>query len=81
MGIPAVIDRLIQQAMLQVLEPLYDPTFSKSSYGFRPNRSAHQAVRASRAHVASGKGWVVDLDGAEAQAKGEPREIGGRQAV
>jgi group II intron reverse transcriptase/maturase len=62
LGIPTVTDRLIQQAMLQVLEPLYDPTFSKSSYGFRPNRSAHQAVKAAREHVASGKGWVVDLD-------------------
>lgn len=62
MGIPTVIDRLIQQAMLQVLDPLYDPTFSPSSYGFRPGRSAHQAIRAAREHVESGKGWVVDLD-------------------
>lgn len=62
LGIPTVLDRLIQQAIHQVLEPLYDPTFSRSSYGFRPGRSAHQALRAAREHVASGKGWVVDLD-------------------
>ena len=62
LGIPTVVDRLIQQAVLQVLQPLYDPTFSESSYGFRPGRSAHQAVRAAREHVASGKKWVVDLD-------------------
>lgn len=62
MGIPTVVDRLIQQALLQVLQPLYDPTFSASSYGFRPGRSAHQALLAAREHVASGKRWVVDLD-------------------
>lgn len=62
LGIPTVVDRLIQQAVLQVLQPIYDPTFSESSYGFRPGRSAHQAVRAARKHVASGKEWVVDLD-------------------
>lgn len=62
LGIPTVLDRLIQQALLQVLEPLYDPDFSPSSYGFRPGRSAHQALRAAREHVASGRGWVVDLD-------------------
>lgn len=62
LGIPAVIDRLIQQAVLQVLEPLYDPTFSNSSYGFRPGRSAHQALEAARDHIENGKGWVVDLD-------------------
>jgi len=62
LGIPTVMDRLIQQALLQVLEPLYDPSFSLSSYGFRPGRSAYQALKAAREHVASGKGWVVDLD-------------------
>jgi RNA-directed DNA polymerase len=62
LGIPTVLDRLIQQALLKVLTPLYDPTFSESSYGFRPGRSAHQALRAARDYVASGKGWVVDLD-------------------
>jgi len=62
LGIPTVIDRLIQQAIHQVLEPLYDPSFSNSSYGFRPSRSAHQALKAASKHVASGKGWVVDLD-------------------
>jgi RNA-directed DNA polymerase len=62
LGIPTVVDRLIQQALLQVLEPLYDPSFSPSSYGLRPRRRAHQALKAAREHVASGKGWVVDLD-------------------
>jgi group II intron reverse transcriptase/maturase len=62
LGIPTVVDRLIQQAIHQVIEPLYDPSFSNSSYGFRPGRSAHQALKAARKHVAGGKGWVVDLD-------------------
>ena len=62
LGIPTVLDRLIQQALHQVLGPIFDPSFSESSYGFRPGRSAHQAVLAARAHVASGRRWVVDLD-------------------
>ena len=62
LGIPTVRDRLIQQMILQVLEPWYDPTFSESSYGFRPNRSAHQAVRAAQEQVAAGYVWVVDID-------------------
>ena len=62
LGIPTVVDRLIQQAIHQILEPLYDPGFSASSYGFRAGKSAHQALKAAREHVASGKSWVVDLD-------------------
>lgn len=62
LGIPTVVDRLVQQALLQVLDPLYDPTFSSSSYGFRPGKSAHQALEAARQHVAAGYNWVVDLD-------------------
>ena len=62
LGIPTVLDRLIQQALLQVLSPIFDPTFSGASYGFRPGRSTHDAVRRSRAHVATGYEWVVDLD-------------------
>jgi RNA-directed DNA polymerase len=62
LGIPTVVDRLIQQAMHQVLMPLFDPGFSKASYGFRPGRNAHDAVRAARAHVAEGRRFVVDLD-------------------
>jgi RNA-directed DNA polymerase len=62
LGVPTAVDRFIQQMILQVLEPLYDPTFSPSSYGFRPRRSAKDAVRAAREHVASGNGWVVDID-------------------
>lgn len=62
LGIPTVTDRLIQQAVLQILEPLYDPTFSPSSYGFRPGKSAHQALTAARQHVADGYEMVVDMD-------------------
>ena len=62
LGIPTVLDRLIQQSLNQVLQPLFDPKFSTSSYGFRPGRKAHQAVQAARGYVAEGKRWVVDLD-------------------
>lgn len=62
LGIPTVQDRLIQQAIHQVLSAELDPTMSAHSYGFRPNRSAHDAVTAARAHVAQGKDWVVDID-------------------
>lgn len=62
LGIPSVVDRLIQQALLQQLTPIFDPLFSDSSYGFRPGRSAHQAVEMARAHVASGYRWCVELD-------------------
>jgi group II intron reverse transcriptase/maturase len=57
-----VVDRLIQQAILQVLTPIYDPRFSPRSYGFRPGKSAHQALEQARQYVAEGKAWVVDLD-------------------
>jgi len=62
LGVPTVLDRLIQQALLQVLTPVFDPHFSDRSYGFRPGRSAHQAVRRAQEAIASGHGWVVDLD-------------------
>ena len=62
LGIPTVTDRLIQQALLQVLQPLIDPTFSEHSHGFRPGRRAHDAVKAARAYVQSGKRVVVDVD-------------------
>jgi RNA-directed DNA polymerase len=62
LGIPTVVDRLVQQAILQVLEPLLDPTFSESSYGFRPGRSAHQALQKGKEYVAEGRGIVVDVD-------------------
>lgn len=62
LGIPVVVDRLVQQAIHQVLSPLFDPGFSESSYGFRPGRSAHQAVLRAREYVAQGKRWVVDMD-------------------
>jgi len=62
LGIPTVLDRLIQQAMLQVLQRRWDHTFSPNSYGFRPGRSAHQAVEAAQRHIVSGRSWVVDID-------------------
>ena len=62
LGIPTVTDRLIQQAIHQVLTPHYDPTFSDASFGYRPNRSAQQAVARARDHIASGKRWMVDMD-------------------
>jgi RNA-directed DNA polymerase len=62
LGIPTVLDRFIQQALLQVLQPLFDPTFSDASYGFRPGRSAHDAVRRAQAYVQEGRSFVVDMD-------------------
>ena len=62
LGIPTVTDRLIQQALLQVLQPIIDPTFSEHSHGFRPGRRAHDAVKAARTYVQSGKRVVVDVD-------------------
>ncbi len=62
LGIPTVLDRLIQQAVLQVLQPEWDPTFSEYSYGFRPGKSAHQAVDKAREHYRAGYHRVVDLD-------------------
>ena len=62
LGIPTVLDRFLQQALLQVLTPVFDPEMSASSYGFRPGRSAHQAVQAARGYVREGHTWVVDLD-------------------
>ena len=62
LGIPAVIDRLIQQAVMQVLQAEWDPTFSEHSHGFRPGRSAHGAVKEAQAHIAAGNKVVVDID-------------------
>jgi RNA-directed DNA polymerase len=62
LGIPTVVDRLVQQAIGQVLEPLLDPTFSESSFGFRPGRSAHDALEQARQYVSEGRGIVVDVD-------------------
>jgi RNA-directed DNA polymerase len=62
LGIPTVVDRLVQQALLQVLEPLFDPAFSEGSYGFRPGRGAHDALRQASQYVAQGRNIVVDLD-------------------
>lgn len=65
LGVPTVGNRVIQQAIAQVLSPVFDPGFSESSFGFRPNRSAHMAVNQARRYVEDGAGWVVDLDLAE----------------
>jgi len=62
LGVPTVVDRLIQQALHQVLQPLFEPTFSEGSFGFRPRRGAHQAVCRAQAYIREGKRWVVDLD-------------------
>ena len=62
LGIPTALDRFVQQAVMQVLQKRWDPTFSDSSYGFRPGRSAHQAVGQAQQYIAAGYGWVVDLD-------------------
>jgi len=62
LGIPCVLDRFIQQALMQVLQKQWDPTFSDHSYGFRPGRSAHQAVARAQQYIADGHGWCVDLD-------------------
>jgi group II intron reverse transcriptase/maturase len=62
LGVPTVLDRLIQQALLQVLVDVFDPLFSESSFGFRPKRSAHMAVKAAQRYVEEGYGWVVDID-------------------
>jgi len=62
LGIPTVQDRVVQQAFLQILQPILDPAFSEHSYGFRPNRSAHQAVAAAQTYLQQGYEWVVDFD-------------------
>jgi len=62
LGIPCALDRMIQQAILQVLQPIFDPTFSEHSHGFRPGRSAHDAVRSAQRYIGDGRRWVVDVD-------------------
>jgi RNA-directed DNA polymerase len=62
LGIPCALDRFIQQAILQVLQPRFDPTFSEHSYGFRPGRSAHDAIKAAQRFIQEGRSWVVDVD-------------------
>jgi RNA-directed DNA polymerase len=62
LGVPTVVDRLIQQALHQVMQPLFEPTFSQGSYGFRPGRSAKQAVEQAATYIRGGKRWVVDMD-------------------
>jgi RNA-directed DNA polymerase len=71
LGIPTVLDRFVQQAVMQVLQKQWDPTFSQYSYGFRPRRSAHHAVAQAQRYIAQGYGWVIDLVGG-AEPKGSP---------
>jgi RNA-directed DNA polymerase len=60
--IPTVVDRLLQQALHQILSPIFEIGFSESSYGFSPGRSAHQAVQKAKEYIAEGKRWIVDMD-------------------
>jgi RNA-directed DNA polymerase len=62
LGVPTVVDRLIQQALHQALQRLFEPRFSEGSYGFRPGRNAHQALRRAQEYIRAGKRWVVDID-------------------
>jgi RNA-directed DNA polymerase len=62
LGIPTVLDRFVQQLLLQVLQPIFDPTFSEHSHGFRPGRRAHDAVREAQRYIQAGRRWVVDVD-------------------
>jgi len=62
LGIPTVVDRMIQQAIAQILTPIFDPEFSESSFGFRPGRSAHQAIKRAQEYMDEGYNWVVDID-------------------
>ena len=77
LGIPTVLDRLIQQAIAQVLTPLFDPQFSEHSYGFRPKRSAHQAIEAAQTYLEDGYEWVVDIDLEKFFDQREPRRADG----
>ena len=62
LGIPTVLDRLIEQAIHQQLSPVWEPDFSEHSYGFRPGRNAHDAVRTAQEYIKTGKSWVIDID-------------------
>jgi len=72
LGIPTVIDRMLQQALAQWLTPMYEPEFSKRSYGFRPNRNTHQAVLQAEQYLHQGKTWVIEVDLENFFDKGEP---------
>jgi RNA-directed DNA polymerase len=74
LGIPTVLDRFVQQAVMQVLQGRWDPTFSEHSHGFRPQRSAHQAVSKAQQYIAEGNRWVVDLDLEKVFRSSEPRQ-------
>lgn len=86
LGIPTVVDRLVQQMILQVLQPRFAPTFSEHSHGFRPGRGAHDAVCEAQGHIQAGKRWVVDVDlegvlrpGLPRRTHGEAQETNRRQ--
>jgi RNA-directed DNA polymerase len=75
LGIPTVLDRIIQQAIAQVVEQIWDPTFSKFSYGFRPGRSAHDAVLQSKQYLLDGYTYVVDMDLSKFLGQGQSRPV------
>ena len=77
LGIPTALDRYLQQAVMQVLQRRWDRTCSEHSYGFRPNRSAHQAVARAQQYIAEGYRWVVDFDLDKFFRPGQPRQIDG----
>ena len=62
LGMPTVIDRMVQQAIAQQLTPIFEPIFSENSYGFRPDRNAHQAIKKAQEYMKAGYRWVVDID-------------------
>jgi RNA-directed DNA polymerase len=74
LGIPTVLDRIIQQAIAQMVGQIWDPTFSEFSYGFRPGKSAHDAVRQSKQYLLDGYTHVVDMDLSKVFRQGEPRQ-------
>ena len=80
LGIPTVLDRMVQQAVMQVLQRRWDAEFSEHSHGFRPGRSAHQAVAKAQQYVAEGRRWVVDLDLEKFFRSGQPRPADGAVA-
>ena len=77
LGIPTALDKFVQQAVLQVLQRRWDRTFSDSSFGFRPRRSAHQAVARAQQYIVQGHGWVVDLDLEKFFDRVQPRQTDG----
>ena len=81
LGIPTVLDRMVQQAVLQVLQGRWDAEFSEHSHGFRPGRSAHKAVAKAQQYIAEGRHWVVDLDLEKVLRPSQPRQADGSRSA